>query len=293
MIEAGEERGWIEPAELEAFALEHELADVDVEELTRELERIGLEVRDRGVEEDRREKAEEIVYEADQPSGAGGDPRQADRARGRAREAAHDRVEPAARRLDREGVPWARRAVPRPDPGGHPGAEPRGREVRLAPRLQVLDVRDVVDPPVGAARGRKPRADDPRAGARGRAPAEALAGGAPARGRAWARADEGRARRGDGPSDSARGRGAERGVRVRLAEPDGGRGRRGRARRPLRRPRGGRPVRRGRGVAAQAEHPQGARRAAGAGAADPRAAVRVRGRAVDARGDRPREIGRA
>src|SRR5579883_893579 len=71
MIEAGEERGWIEPAELEAFALEHELADVDVEELTRELERIGLEVRDRGVEEDRREKAEEIVYEADQPSGAG------------------------------------------------------------------------------------------------------------------------------------------------------------------------------------------------------------------------------
>jgi hypothetical protein len=46
MIEAGEERGWIEPAELEAFALEHELADVDIEELTRELERIGLEERD-------------------------------------------------------------------------------------------------------------------------------------------------------------------------------------------------------------------------------------------------------
>ena len=46
MLEAGEERGWIEPAELEAFALEHELADPDVEELTRELERIGLEVRE-------------------------------------------------------------------------------------------------------------------------------------------------------------------------------------------------------------------------------------------------------
>ena len=72
MIETGEERGFIQPAELEAFALEHELADVDIEELTRELERIGLEVRDAAVEEDKaKEKAEEVVYEADQPSGAG------------------------------------------------------------------------------------------------------------------------------------------------------------------------------------------------------------------------------
>src|SRR5438874_2530793 len=71
MIETGEERGWIEPAELEAFVLEHELADVDVEELTRELERIGLEVRERTPEDDKKEKAEEVVYEADQPSGAG------------------------------------------------------------------------------------------------------------------------------------------------------------------------------------------------------------------------------
>ena len=46
------------------------------------------------------------------------------------------------------------------------------------------------------------------------------------------------------------------------------------------------PVRRGRGVAAQAGRPQGARRAATARAADPRAAVRLRGRPVDARGDR-------
>jgi RNA polymerase primary sigma factor len=72
MIETGEERGWIQPAELEAFALEHELADVDIEELTRELERIGLEVRDGVVEDEKaKEKAEEVVYEADQPSGAG------------------------------------------------------------------------------------------------------------------------------------------------------------------------------------------------------------------------------
>ena len=49
-----------------------------------------------------------------------------------------------------------------------------------------------------------------------------------------------------------------------------------------------RPVRRGRGVAPPPGHSQGARGAARARAADPRAALRVRGRAVDARGDRPR-----
>jgi RNA polymerase primary sigma factor len=44
LVEGAEERGWIESAELEAFALELELNDKDVEELTQELERIGLEV---------------------------------------------------------------------------------------------------------------------------------------------------------------------------------------------------------------------------------------------------------
>jgi RNA polymerase primary sigma factor len=71
MLETGEERGWIEPAELEAFALEHELVDADVEDLTRELERIGLEVREARPEEKAPVRADEVVYEADQPSGAG------------------------------------------------------------------------------------------------------------------------------------------------------------------------------------------------------------------------------
>src|SRR3954471_7498310 len=69
MLETGEERGWIEPAELEAFALEHELVDADVEDLTRELERIGLEVREARPEE--KKPADEVGYQADQPSGAG------------------------------------------------------------------------------------------------------------------------------------------------------------------------------------------------------------------------------
>ncbi len=44
LVEAAEERGFVEPAELEALALEHDLADDDVEALTHALESIGLEV---------------------------------------------------------------------------------------------------------------------------------------------------------------------------------------------------------------------------------------------------------
>jgi len=72
LLEAGEERGWIEPAELEAFAVEHDLGDPEVEELTRELERIGLEVREPVTEEkNKKAQPEPVIYEADVPSGAG------------------------------------------------------------------------------------------------------------------------------------------------------------------------------------------------------------------------------
>src|SRR6184192_733816 len=46
LLEGAEERGFLSPTELEAFALEHDLADDEVELLTRELEATGLEVRD-------------------------------------------------------------------------------------------------------------------------------------------------------------------------------------------------------------------------------------------------------
>ena len=51
-----------------------------------------------------------------------------------------------------------RHAVPGPDPGGQRRPHARRREVRLAPRLQVLDVRDVVDPPGDHPRHRRPGA---------------------------------------------------------------------------------------------------------------------------------------
>jgi RNA polymerase primary sigma factor len=44
IVEGAEERGFIDPAQLEAFAVELELNDAEVEELTRELERTGLEI---------------------------------------------------------------------------------------------------------------------------------------------------------------------------------------------------------------------------------------------------------
>src|SRR6185436_9127565 len=78
---------------------------------------------------------------------AGGRAGQEDRARRHAGEATDDPVEFAPGRLDREELPKPGSAVPRPDPGGHAGPDPGGREVRLAPRLQVLDLRDLVDPP--------------------------------------------------------------------------------------------------------------------------------------------------
>ena len=44
LVEGAEERGFIELADFEAFTLEHDLNDDEIEQLTRELETIGLDV---------------------------------------------------------------------------------------------------------------------------------------------------------------------------------------------------------------------------------------------------------
>jgi RNA polymerase primary sigma factor len=44
LVENAEERGFIEPADFEAFTLEHDLNDDEIEQLTRELETIGVDV---------------------------------------------------------------------------------------------------------------------------------------------------------------------------------------------------------------------------------------------------------
>src|SRR2546425_1133509 len=58
LVEGAEERGHLEATELEAFALEHDLNEAEVEELTRELERIGLDVRAAEAEAKEAEKEE-------------------------------------------------------------------------------------------------------------------------------------------------------------------------------------------------------------------------------------------
>ena len=64
-VEGAEERGYVEPAEIEAFALEHDLGEEDAEQFQRELEAIGLEIRQPVEEADSKpSKAEEKAIEA-------------------------------------------------------------------------------------------------------------------------------------------------------------------------------------------------------------------------------------
>jgi RNA polymerase primary sigma factor len=65
LLEGAEERGFILPTELEAFSLEHDLAEDEVEQLTRELEAIGLEVGEPAAEpdEESRKPAEPVAPE--------------------------------------------------------------------------------------------------------------------------------------------------------------------------------------------------------------------------------------
>jgi RNA polymerase primary sigma factor len=67
LLEGAEERGFVLPTELEAFALEHDLAEDEVEQLTRELEAIGLEVAETRPEA---EAAAEADAEADRQKGS-------------------------------------------------------------------------------------------------------------------------------------------------------------------------------------------------------------------------------
>jgi RNA polymerase primary sigma factor len=63
LLEGAEERGYLSPTELEAFALEHDLADDEVELLTRELEATGLEVREADAEPEPQPKEAEKAPE--------------------------------------------------------------------------------------------------------------------------------------------------------------------------------------------------------------------------------------
>jgi RNA polymerase primary sigma factor len=69
MLDCGEERGWIEASELDAFAVECALGQAEVDELAGELERIGIEVREQASDDSLPPRHEQAVYEADQAGG--------------------------------------------------------------------------------------------------------------------------------------------------------------------------------------------------------------------------------
>ena len=120
------------------------------------------------------------------------------RADGGAGEGRAGRSQPAPRRVDREEVHQPRPAVPRPDPGGQHRPHEGGRQVRVQARLQVLDLRDLVDSPGDHARHRRSGPHDPHPGAHDRDdqqadPHQPLPGAG-----ARTRADAGRDRREDG-----------------------------------------------------------------------------------------------
>ena len=133
---------------------------------------------------------------------------QADREGRPRRQGAADQLQPAAGDQVRAPLPGLRPAARRPRPGGDARADPRCGEVRLAPRLQVLDLRRAVDQAVDSARPRQHRPPGADSGAHRPARADGQPHHHRARGEAQPRAHrrggreegEAAARRGDGRS---------------------------------------------------------------------------------------------
>ena len=87
-----------------------------------------------------------------------------------ARQAKKEMVEAnlASRHLDRQEIHQPRPAIPRFDPGRQYRPDEGGRQIRIPPRLQVLDLRHLVDPPGDHAFDRRPGAHHPHSGAHDR-----------------------------------------------------------------------------------------------------------------------------
>ena len=122
----------------------------------------------------------------------------AGRARGEPGQEGDGRGQPAPRHLDRQEIHQPRAAVPRPHPGRQHRAHEGGRQVRVPPRLQVLDLRHLVDPAGDHALDRRPGAHHPHPRAHDRDHQQAGAHLAPDaardRARAHARGARGQAR---------------------------------------------------------------------------------------------------
>ena len=90
------------------------------------------------------------------------------RDQGREGQGRADRGQPAPGGVDRQEVHQPRLAVPGPDPGGEHRPDEGGRQVRVQARLQVLDLRHLVDSPGHHPRHRRSGAHHPHPGAHDR-----------------------------------------------------------------------------------------------------------------------------
>ncbi len=131
------------------------------------------------------------------------------RGQGPPRQEGNGRGQPAPGDLDRQEVHQPRPAVPRPDPGRQHRPDEGGRQVRIPPRLQVLDLRDVVDPPGHHALDRRPGAHHPHPGAHDRDDQQAQPHFPPDAAAVRPRADAGRAGQGNGDARGQDPQGAE------------------------------------------------------------------------------------
>ncbi len=109
----------------------------------------------------------------------------------RDRQEGNGRGQPAPRHLHRQEIHQPRPAVPRSDPGRQYRPDEGGRQVRIPPRLQVLDLRHVVDPAGDHPLDRRPGAHHPHSGAHDRDDQQDRAHLAPDAARDRPRADAG------------------------------------------------------------------------------------------------------
>jgi RNA polymerase primary sigma factor len=109
-----------------------------------------------------RDRARDRRVPQDRAHGAEG------RARGAPGQEGNGGGKPAPRHLDRQEIHQPRPAVPRPHPGRQHRPDEGGRQVRLPPRLQVLDLRHLVDPAGGQPLARRSVAHHPCARAHDR-----------------------------------------------------------------------------------------------------------------------------
>jgi RNA polymerase primary sigma factor len=178
----------------------------------------------------------------------------------------NDRGQPAPGDLDREEIHQPRPAVPGPDPGGQHRPDEGGGQIRIPPRLQVLDLRHVVDPPGHHPLDRGPGPHHPHPGAHDRNHQQDEPHQPPAPAGVWFRARRQRAGRAHGdsgrqdPQDHEDRQGADlhgNPHRRRRRQPPGRFHRGQRQHRADRSRHAGRPARRGQGHPGQPDSARG------------------------------------